>query len=67
MEIINLKKTKLLTKEQQKPHENAKICYISRERFEDKHLKTKIIHIVRLEIMVIMQGNIEVLHIAYVI
>ena len=67
MEIINLKKTKLLTKEQQKPHENAKICYISRERFEDKLLKTKIIHIVRLEIIVIMQGNIEVLHIAYVI
>ena len=39
MEIINLKKTKLLIKEQQKPHENAKICYISRERFEDKHAK----------------------------
>ena len=38
--------------------------------FLEKDLKTnklKIIHIVRLEIIVIIQGNIEVLHIAYVI
>ena len=38
--------------------------------FLEKDLKTnmlKIIHIVRLEIVVIMQGNIEVLHIAYVV
>ena len=38
--------------------------------FLEKDLKTnmlKIIQIVRLEIIVIIQGNIEVLHIAYVI
>ena len=38
--------------------------------FLEKDLKTnmlKKIHIVRLEIIVIIQGNIEVLHIAYVI
>ena len=34
MKIINFKKKKmkLLTKEQQELHENAKICYISKEK-----------------------------------
>ena len=30
------KKMKLLTNERQKSYENAKICYICREKFEDK-------------------------------
>ena len=67
MKIINFKKKKmkLLTKEQQESYENAKICYICKEKFENKYLKDK--NIVKLEIIVIIQGNIEVLHIAYVI
>ena len=28
---------KLLTKEQQESYENAKICYIYKEKFEDKY------------------------------
>ena len=38
MKIINLEKMKikLLTKEWQESHENAKICYIGKEKFEDK-------------------------------
>ena len=32
---------KLLTKEQQEPCENAKICYICKENFENKYLKDK--------------------------
>ena len=43
MEIINFKKNKmtLLTNEEQKSDENAKSCYISKEKFEDKHVKDK--------------------------
>ena len=42
LKIINLmKKTKLLTKEQQESYENAKICYICKENFENKYLKDK--------------------------
>ena len=43
MKIINFekKKMKLLTKEQQESHENAKFCYIHIEKFERKHLKDK--------------------------
>ena len=34
---------KLLTQEQQESNENAKICYICKEKFENKYLKvTKI-------------------------
>ena len=33
---------KLLTNKQQKSYENAKICYICKETFEDKHAKDKI-------------------------
>ena len=32
---------KLLTNEQQKSYENAKTCYICKERFEDKYAKDK--------------------------
>ena len=42
-----------------------KICYICKEKFENKHLKDK--NIVKLEIIVTIQGHIEVLRIAYVI
>ena len=67
MKITNLKKKeiKLLTNEQQEAFEKAKISYICREKFEDKHVKIK--NIVKLEIIVIIQVNIEVLHIIYVI
>ena len=38
MKIINFKrkKMKLLTKEQQKSYENGKVCYICKEKFENK-------------------------------
>ena len=41
MMIINFKekKMKLLTKEQQESYENARICYICKEKFEDKYAK----------------------------
>ena len=32
---------KLLTKQQQESYENAKICYICKEKFENKYLKDK--------------------------
>ena len=32
---------KLLTEEQQESNENAKICYICKEKFENKYLKDK--------------------------
>ena len=43
MKIINFKKKKmkLLTKEQQESYENAKICYICKERFENNYLEDK--------------------------
>ena len=43
MKIINFKKKKmeLLTKEQQESNENAKICYICKEKFENKYLRNK--------------------------
>ena len=43
MKIINFKKNKikLLTKEQQESYENAKICYICKEKFENKYVKDK--------------------------
>ena len=55
---------KQLTKEQQESYEKAKICYISKEKLEDKYLKGK--DILKLQITVIIQENIEVLHITYV-
>ena len=52
MEILNFenKKMKLLTKEQQESYENAKICYICKQKFENKYVKDK--KIVKLEIIV---------------
>ena len=43
LEIINFKKKKikLWTNEHQKSYENAKICYVCKEKFEDKHAKDK--------------------------
>ena len=32
---------KLLTKDQQESNQNAKFCYICKEKFENKHLKDK--------------------------
>ena len=52
---------KLLTNEQQKSNENAKVCYIYNGNFEDEYD-----NIVKLEIIVISQVNIEMLHIEYV-
>ena len=37
--MTNFKKMKLLIKEQQESYENAKICYICQEKFENKYLK----------------------------
>ena len=41
MKIINFKKMKLLTKQQQESYENAEICYICKEKFEKKYFKDK--------------------------
>ena len=43
MKIINFKKKKMkiLTKEQQESYENAKICYICKEKIENKYVKDK--------------------------
>ena len=38
---------KLLTKEQQESYENSKICYICKEKFENKYLADKRYHKVR--------------------
>ena len=63
MKIINFKKEnmKLLTKEKQKSYGNANICYICKDKFKNKYLKYK--NIVKLEIIVIILENIEVLFI----
>ena len=49
MEIINFKKKKmkLFTNELQKAYENAKICFICKEKFNNKHAKDKEFRIVR--------------------
>ena len=39
IKIINFQKMKLLTNKQQELYENAKICYICKEKFEDKYIK----------------------------
>ena len=43
MNIINFKKNKIkvLTKEQHESCKNAKICFICKEKFENKHAKDK--------------------------
>ena len=55
---------KLLTKEHQKYSENQRICYICHKKFENKYLKDE--NVVKLEIIVILLTNIEMLSIAYV-
>ena len=67
MKIINFKKKtmKLLTNEQQKLHENTKICYICKKNLKINMLKIK--NIVKLGTIVIIHVNIDVLRIAYVI
>ena len=60
-----MKNMELLTKEQQESYENAKTLI-----FANENLKIniwKIYNIVKLEIIVIMQQNAEVLHVAYAI
>ena len=61
----NAKKMKLLTKEQQESYENPNIFYICKETFEDKFAKDK--KYLNLGIIFIIQGNIEVLSVTYVI
>ena len=39
--IIKRKKIKLLTKDQYKSYQNSKICYICKEKFENKYFKEK--------------------------
>ena len=56
---------KLLTKEQQESYENAKICYIYKEKFDGKYANDKNIN--KLEIISTIQLNIEVVQIAYII
>ena len=42
IKIINFQKKKmLLTKEKQESYENAKICYIGKEKFKKKYVKDK--------------------------
>ena len=57
MKMINFKKKKmkLLTKQQQESYENAKICYISKKKLKTKISNIKII--VKLEIIVIIEGS----------
>ena len=63
MKIINFKNKKI--KEQQESYGNAKICYICKKNLNINIWKIK--NIVKLEIIVIIQGNIKVLCIAYAI
>ena len=41
MKMINLKTMKLLTNKQKNPYLNSKICYICKEKLEDKYAKKK--------------------------
>ena len=56
---------KFLTKEQQESHENAKICYICKEKFENKYSRDKKCRKVRDHHH--YTGNLEVLRTAYII
>ena len=56
---------KLLTKEQQGSYENAKTCNIVKKNLKIDVCKIK--HIVKLDIITVILGNIEVLHIVYVV
>ena len=59
------KKMKLLAKEQQESYENAKICYICKEKFENKYVKDN--KYCKIRDHCHLQGNIDVLRIAYAI
>ena len=61
----NLNNIKLLTKEQQKSYENVKICFICKEKSENKFFKD--MEYCQVDIMSLYMGNIEVLHIAYLV
>ena len=67
MEIIKFKKEKMqsLTKKLQKSYENAKICYICKKNVKINMLKIK--NVIKLDTIIIIQGNIEVLRMSYVI
>ena len=68
IEIINYKKNmKLLTNGRKNLYQNSKICYISAIMKNLKMDMLQIRNIVKLVIIVIIQENIEVLKIAYVI
>ena len=43
MEMINFKKKKMktITNEEQQSYQNAKICYVCKGKFEDRHAKDK--------------------------
>ena len=60
MEKINFKKKqmKLLAKKELKSYENAKICYICKQKFQNKHAKDKKFYKV---------SSVEVLYLAYII
>ena len=55
---------KLMATKHQRLYQNAKMCYIFAGKFEDKNSKHE--SFVKFGTIVIMQGNIEVLHIAYI-
>ena len=54
MKMINFKRKKMLslTKELQESYENTKICYVCKEKFENKYWKDKNI---KLKVIVIIQ------------
>ena len=54
-----------LTKEELKSNQDAKVCYICKKEFYRSSLKIKIIQ--KLQIIAIIQVNIEVQHIVFVI
>ena len=56
---------KLLTKQHQESYKHAKVCYICKEKIENKFMKDKSYCKVRGH--AIIQRNVDVLHIAYVI
>ena len=64
MKMINLKTMKLLTNKQKNPYLNSKICYICKEKLEEKYAKKKKTkNIVKLGTIVNLQRNVEVLHV----
>ena len=59
------KKTLPLTKEELKPHQDARNCYICGQKILKNSLKVEIIE--KLEIIANIQANIETQHIVFVI